>query len=162
MEEYSQDFYPAKVTDVDNYIYQTMKSIIDQLKLVVKFALALALAIAVLITAMFFKMLMAKEAGQTAILRSIGFTYGHIRTQYITRALFVLLLGVGIGAAAAVALGPGLAGALLAGASHIRFTANPFVSYILCPLSLIAAVTITMFISGLSMKKTSSLIMAAE
>jgi len=124
--------------------------------------LLLAVAIAVLITAMFFKMLMAKDAAGISIMRSIGFSYGNIRTQYITRALSVLLIGVIVGTVAAVTLGPGLAGALLTGASRISFVGNPLVSYVLCPGSLIAAVTITMMISCVTMKKTSSLIMTAE
>ena len=162
IDEYGAAFYPAKITDMENYVSQTLGGIIGQLRLAVKFALLLAVAIAVLITAMFFKMLMAKDAAGISIMRSIGFSYGNIRTQYITRALSVLLIGVIVGTVAAVTLGPGLAGALLTGASRISFVGNPLVSYVLCPGSLIAAVTITMMISCVTMKKTSSLIMTAE
>lgn len=162
IDEYGAAFYPAKVTDMENYVSQTLGGIIGQFRLAVKFALLFAVAIAVLITAMFSKMLMAKDAAGISIMRSLGFSYRNIRMQYITRALSVLLIGVIAGMAVAVTLGPGLAGALLTGASRISFVVNPIVSYILCPLALIAAVTITMMISCMTMKKTSSLIMTAE
>lgn len=160
IEEYSNTFYPAKVTDVDNYIYQTMRSIIDQLKLVVKFAFVLALAITVLITAMFFKMLIAKEASGIAIMRSLGLSYRDIRLQYVTRAIIVLLIGIVAGSIAAVTLGQGLAGMLISGVSGMRFIISPLMSFIVCPLALAAAVGVTIFCGSTSIRKINIMLVA--
>jgi len=160
IEEYGDAFYPAKVTDVDNYIYQTMGGIIDQLELVVIFAIALAIAIAVLITAMFFKMLIAKDASQIAIMRSLGLTHRDIRLQYISCAILVLLVGIVVGTIVAVTLGQGLAGMLISGISSMRFIINPLVSFIICPLALAAAVGVTIFCSCASIKKLNIMLVA--
>ena len=162
MTEYSEAVYPAKVTDVNEYIYQTLKSIIDQLKITVNFAFILSLTIALFITAMFFKMLIVKDTPQIVIMRSLGFTAWNIRTQYISRAICVLLIGIVIGTAAAGTLGEALAGALLSGTSSIQFIVNPIVTYILCPLSLTLVVTITIIFSSLTINKSNTSVMDSE
>jgi len=159
--EYKTAFYPAKVTDVDDYIYQTMGSIIEQLQLVALFSLILAIVIAVLITAMFFKMLIAKDASQIAIMWSLGLSDRDIRLQYITRAFIVLFIGIAAGSIAAVTLGQGLAGMLISGISRMRFIINPLMNFIVCPLVLAAAVGITVFIGSLPIKKI-NVMLAAE
>jgi putative ABC transport system permease protein len=160
MDEYKEAFYPAKVTDVRNYVYQTMGSIIDQLNLVVKAAFVLGLAVAVLITAMFFKMLIAKDASGIAIMRSLGLSYREIRLQYVTRAIFVLVIGIVIGTIAAVTLGQSLAGMMISGVSSMRFDVDPLMSFVVCPLSLAAAVAVTVLLGSASIKKISLMLVA--
>lgn len=162
IKEYEQMVYPAKVSNVSEYVYQTLGNIIDQLGMVTVFAFGLSLAMAVLITAMFFKMLLAKDNSQIIIMRSLGFSVKDVRIQYITRALTILVLGILIGTLAAGTIGEKLAGAMLSGASSIQFVVNPIMVYLLCPLSLIVIVAITILISSMSIKSTSNLKSMAE
>lgn len=158
--EYSDEFNPAKVTDVNEYIYQTLGTIIDQLSLVVKFAFILSISVVVLITAMFFKMLITKEARQIAIMKSLGFTVKNITKQYITRALVTLTIGVLVGVWAANTLGEKLAGMILTGISQMQFVVDPLSAYILCPLALVIAVTITIIFSSKTIKDIKVLMVA--
>jgi putative ABC transport system permease protein len=147
---------------MDNYISQTLGGIINQLRMSVRFAIGISIGIAILITAMFFKMLMAKDAVQISIMRSIGFSPKDIHTQYVTRALLILILGIVTGTLAAATVGQGLASLIIPGVSSMRFIANPLIAYILCPMSLIAAVMITIWLIGRTSKVSSRLVTAAE
>lgn len=159
MEEYKQAFYPAKVMDMEDYLSQTLGGTIDQLKLVTGLAIVIAIAIVVLIAAMFFKMLIAKDSSQIIIMKSLGFSYRNIQVQYITRAILISLIGIVLGTFMVGTLGEKLASgfASFMGASNIQFVINPAISYIFCPLSLVIAVTITTFISSMTMKNTGDL-----
>lgn len=162
IEEYGNAFYPAKVADMEDYMSQTLGNITRQLRLAVQFACGLSIGISVLITAMFFKMLTAKDASQISIMRGLGFSLKDIRLQYITRILLVLLTGIVMGTVMAGVLGGGLASVIIPGVSSIRFQISPLVSYFLCPLALVAAVTVTVLASSIAIKRISSLNMAAE
>lgn len=160
-QEYSGHFQPAKVTDVNEYVYQTLGGIIDQLRLVVKFAFILAISISSLITAMFFKMLIAKEAGQIAIMKGLGFTVKDIAKQYLTRTLLTLTAGVVLGVWSANFLGEKLAGLILSGISEMQFVIHLLSVYILCPMALIAAVTAAIIFSNRTIRNI-SVLMARE
>lgn len=159
-QEYSGHFQPAKVTDVNEYVYQTLGGIIDQLRLVAKFAFFLAISISSLITAMFFKMLIAKEAGQIAIMKSLGFTLKDIGKQYLTRTLLTLTAGVVLGVWSASFLGEKLAGLILSGISDMQFVIHPLSVYFLCPMALIAAVTAAIILTNRTIGNISVLMVA--
>lgn len=158
--EYSRMFQPAKVTDVSEYVNQTLGGIISQLRLVVKCAFLLAIAVSALITALFFKMLITKESGQIAIMKSLGFTTKHISRQYLTRALLVLVTGEILGVLAASLLGERLASLLISGISSMHFVVNPLSAYVLCPLSLAVTVILTIKFNKQTIKNIDVLITA--
>lgn len=164
IDEYVGAFSPAKVTYLEDYLAQTLGATIEQLKLITMLAIVLALAVSVLITSLFLKMLIAKDSLGIAIMKSLGFSVGDIRLQYLTRALLVLGMGIVIGTIASNTLGQGLISLLWSfmGASKIQFVINPVVAYVLCPLVQIVVVTITALLSIISMKKTSITVMIAE
>ncbi|MEI2357325.1 ABC transporter permease [Mesobacillus zeae] len=164
IEEYKKVFYPAKVTDMDEYLSQTLGTTINQLKVVTVSSIVIAISIAVLITGMFFTMLIAKDAIQITIMKSLGFSNRDIQVQYITRSLLVLLIGIVFGTFIAGTLGQELVSLLgsFMGASNIKFVVNSLVSYILCPLLLIIAVTITTLINSMEIKKRGDFKIKAE
>lgn len=151
--EYNNVLSSIKVTDMADYVTQTLGGLIEQMSLAAILAFTLAVAIAILITAMFFKMLIAKDASQIAVMRSLGLSYGEIRMQYVTQAIIVLLIGIVAGTVAAVTLGQGLAGQLISGISSMQFIIDPLWSFVICPLALAAAVTVTIFAGTTSIKK---------
>jgi putative ABC transport system permease protein len=95
--EYSQIFDPARVTDTASFISQTVGNTVQQLRTVTVVTVVVGLAVSVLITSLFMIMLITKDTNQIAIMRSLGFSLRHIRTQYLTRALFLLAFGIVLG-----------------------------------------------------------------
>ena len=160
--EYAAAFPEAKVNEVEEVVRQTMGNVIEQLTSAAVFAVGIAIGISMLITAMFFKMLTAKEASEISIMRSVGFSMKDIQVQYVARVMVVLLTGIVLGTLAAGTLGQSIAALLLPGVSSIKFVVNPLAAYILCPVSIIAAVILTLWLVVAAMKKTNGFIMSAE
>jgi putative ABC transport system permease protein len=162
--EYSQTFAPAKVTDLQGYLYQTLGGTIHQLKLVTVLALVVALLVTILITTLFLKMLVAKDNGDIAILKSLGFSISSIQFKYVTMSLIVLGVGVLIGTVLSNTAGQLMISLIMAyfGASHIVFVIDPLKSYVLCPLLLAATIICTAIISIQSIKESSISKMIAE
>ena len=155
--EYSEAFYPARVTDLEGYLAQTLGNTIDQLRLVTVVAIAVGLAVAVLITSLFLSMLTSKDAPQIAIMRSLGFSLRDIRVQYLSRALILLSLGIVLGTVFSNTLGQRLVSALWSfmGASQIRFVIKPLQAYVLLPLLLMFTVAITTLVNMAGIRETS-------
>ena len=164
MEEYSQDFYPAKVVGMDDYVYQTFGETINQLQKITLLTVLVAVVIAMLMTALFFKMLLTKDAAIMAVMRMLGFSVAQIRRQYMTRALVMVGAGILLGTLAAATLGQSFVSLLgsFSGASEIQFIVNPVLAYGLCPLLLTAAVLGTTWISSRTINEKSGLILGAE
>ena len=139
--EFAEQFYPAKVTGIEEYISQTFATTIGQIKIIAVIAVAIGAVVCFLILALFYKMLMAKDRAQISTQKGLGFTSKNLRLRYTSSSLFVLCLSVVIGGAAAVFLGEILMGLMLSGLGvlKIRFTINIWLSVVLCPLILAAA-----------------------
>jgi len=149
VQDYAAMFDPARVTDLDGYVAQTMGNTIAQMEMATWVTGVVGLCISILITALFLNMLISKDAGQIAIKRSLGFSLRHIRMSYLATALFVLGAGIIIGTIFTNTVGQQLVSAVWAtlGASHISFVVNPLLAYLVLPLLLIGAVSITTFIN---------------
>ncbi len=154
--QYSEAFYPARVTDLKSYLDQTLGNTIEQLKSVTLIALVVGLSVAVLITSLFLNMLVSKDISQIAIMRSLGFSLEDIRMQYLSRALVLLSLGIVLGTIFSNTLGQKLISVLWSfmGASQIKFVIDPIKTYILLPFALMIAVSATTLISIKSIKET--------
>jgi len=147
--EYSQIFDQARVTDTASFVSQTVGNTVQQLKTVTVVTVVVGLALSVLITSLFMMMLITKDTNQIAIMRSLGFSLKHIRTQYLTRALFLLALGIVLGTLFSNTLGQQLVSVVLSlqGASRIRFVIDPVQAYVMYPLLLMFTVAVTTFLS---------------
>lgn len=164
IDEYAKAFYPAKVTHLEGYLNQTFGNTIAQIRLITILAIVIVIFVSILITSLFMKMLVAKDYSQIAIMKSIGASLQDTRVQYVTKALLVLNIGIILGTIIANTVGQYLVSALVSrmGASEITFVINPVQAYILCPLALMIAVTITTLISTVSIKETSIAEMIVE
>jgi putative ABC transport system permease protein len=147
--EYSRIFDPARVTDMAGYVSQTMGNTIQQLKTVTVATVVVGLTVSVLITSLFMMMLITKDANQIAIMRSLGFSLRNIRTQYLTRALFLLAFGIVLGTLFSNTLGQQLVSVVwsLLGASRIRFVIDPLQAYVMYPFLLMFMVAVTTILS---------------
>jgi putative ABC transport system permease protein len=155
--EYETSFSPAKVTDLQGYLDQTLGGTIQQLKLVTILALVIGVFISILITSLFLQMLVAKDNNDIAVLRSLGFALSKIKLKYVVMSLVILIVGVAAGTILSNTLGPLLVSGIMStfGASNIVFVVNPLQAYILCPLLLAGTIVLTAWISIQSIKETS-------
>jgi len=155
--EYSDQFHPARITDMESYIDQTLGSTIDQLGLVTLVAIAAGLAVSILITSLFLKMIIAKDSSQIAIMKSIGFSLQHIRIQYLSNTLVLLAIGLLLGTVFSNTLGQRLVSILWSqmGASQITFIIDPLRAYILMPLLLMGTVSLATVLSISAIKEHS-------
>ncbi|MFJ8063628.1 ABC transporter permease [Psychrobacillus sp. NPDC096426] len=153
--EYTDRFDFAKVSDIDEFVSQTLGSTISSVEMASYAAVAVALIITVLVTLLFMKMLVAKDRHSIAVLKSFGFTNSDIKTQYITRSIFVLFVGIVVGTLLANTLGEMLAGLMISsfGASTFNFEVNPLSAYLLSPLLMVCAVLIATIIGTLNAGK---------
>ncbi|WP_313892466.1 FtsX-like permease family protein [Psychrobacillus sp.] len=148
---YSEKFDFAKTSDIDEFVSQTLGSAISSVEMASYASIAVALVITVLVTLLFMKMLIAKDRYSIAVMKALGFTNSDIKTQYVSRSVFVLIVGIILGTLLANTLGEVLAGALIAsfGASTFNFTVNPLSAYLLSPLLMIVAVLIATMLGTL-------------
>jgi putative ABC transport system permease protein len=149
MDYYQHAYSTAQVNNIEEYTEQTLGNIIDQMGTVVIGGISIAIIIAVLITALFLRMLLAKDRSQIAIMRSVGLTLKQISHQYMAGTLMVLLLGIIFGVLAANFLGEFLVsmGMSSMGASKIEFVHILWQTWLLCPVVLLAAVGLTILVS---------------
>jgi putative ABC transport system permease protein len=142
IEEYSDRFAYAKVSDIDEFIAQTFGSTIRSIGKASHAAIGVALFITVLITVLFMRMLVAKDRYSIAVMKSLGFTNYDIRKQYAVRAVFVLVAGILLGTLLANTLGEAMTGALIStfGAASFRFNINPVEAYLASPLLMMVTV----------------------
>ncbi|WP_409274680.1 ABC transporter permease [Neobacillus sp. SCS-31] len=146
--EYSDRFDFAKTSDIDEFVSQTLGSTISSVEIASYAAVAVALVITVLVTLLFMKMLVAKDRPSIAIMKALGFTNSDIKAQYVSRSVFVLIIGIILGTLLANTLGEVLAGVLISsfGASTFNFKVNPLTAYVLSPLMMILSVLIATMI----------------
>lgn len=149
--EYANKFDFAKVSGIDEYITQTFSSTISSIKNASCAAIAVALIITVLVTLLFMKMLVAKDRYSITVMKALGFTNADITSQYVSRSVFVLIVGIVFGTLLANTLGEVLAGAVISsfGASSFSFEVNPLSAYLLCPLMMVCSVLSTTIIGTL-------------
>ncbi|WP_214630331.1 ABC transporter permease [Paenibacillus agaridevorans] len=146
--EYAYKFDFAKTSDIDEFVTQTLGSTISSVEMASYAAVAVALVITVLVTLLFMKMLVAKDRYSIAVLKAFGFTNSDIKAQYVSRTVFVLIVGIVLGTLLANTLGEMLAGLIISsfGASRFNFAVNPLSAYLFSPLMMICAVLIATMI----------------
>jgi len=146
--EYADRFNFAKVSDIDEFVTQTLGSTISSVEKASYAAVAVALLITVLVTMLFMIMLVSKDRYSIAVMKAFGFTNSDIKVQYVTRSVFVLIVGIVLGTILANTLGEILAGAMIAsfGASTFNFAVNPLSAYLLSPLMMVCSVLIATMI----------------
>ncbi|MBU5675637.1 ABC transporter permease [Alkaliphilus sp. MSJ-5] len=146
--EYAGKFGFAKVSSIDEYITQMFGTTLSTIKKASSATITVSLIITLLVTLLFMKMLIAKDRYSIAVMKAFGFTNSDITAQYVSRSIFVLIVGIVFGTFLANTLGEMLAGMVISffGATSFKFTVNPLSAYILCPLMMICSVLIATMI----------------
>ena len=143
-EMYSELFKGIKVTDIEEYIRQSMADGITQLKLMTRVIIIVAIIIIAFLTIIFIKLLMIRDKEDLIIMRRIGFKNSDITTQYRIRTLIPLLISVVIGVILVNTLGQSIVGlfARSMGAPKFIFVTSKVYAYILCPLLVVITIII--------------------
>ncbi|MEZ4659191.1 MAG: ABC transporter permease [Caldilineaceae bacterium] len=164
VQEYSAAFAPARVTDTAGYLAQTLGNTIGQLEMVTQIAVVAGLLVSVLMTALFLKLLIARDGAQIAIMKSLGFSLRHIRIQYLTKTLSLLAIGIVLGTLFANTVGQRLVSLLWSfmGAAQISFVIEPLQAYVLLPLLLLLTIAVTTVFSITGIKDTNIIQMITE
>jgi putative ABC transport system permease protein len=157
--EYSALFHPARVTDLEDYLRQTLGGTLGQVRRVTVSAVLVGLVLSILITALFMRMVIAREASSLAVMRGMGFTLRDLRIQYLLKSLLPLGVGISAGTVFSNTLGQKGVSVIwsLMGASRIEFVVDPVQAYIILPLLLWGAVSATT-LSALSAVKETNII----
>lgn len=149
----NQDLAPATVADVQTWRAQTLGPVSDQLGRTALACAVVAIALAALMTAMFTRMLLARDGAQIAIQRAIGIDDAGLRRQYLTRILLVLGAGVVAGSLAAGTAGESMFNLMFEamfggfevlgqGTSRIDFDVHPLLTLLVLPAALLTAVAL--------------------
>ncbi|MCM3634090.1 ABC transporter permease [Paenibacillus camelliae] len=148
VKEYSETFDYTKTSDIDEYVKQTFGSTISAVKTASYVAIVVAIAITLLISMLFIRMLVAKDRYSIAVMNAFGYTSTDVKVQFISRSIFILIIGVLLGTILANTLGELLAGLVISsfGASTFEFTIDPISAYLLSPLLMAITVIIATLI----------------
>ena len=162
--EYGEAFAPARITDLGNYLSQTLGATISQVRKVVIVAQVVGIGVAMLITSLFLRMLISKDQRRIAIMKSIGFPLSAVRLQYLTTAISLLSLGIVAGTLFANTAGQKLVSAVLSllGAARIHFVVEPLRSCLLLPSLMIFSVAVTTVLSITGIRNHSITAIVAE
>lgn len=145
--KYADEFNYAKVTNIQEYIIQTYGQTLNSVKLISSATTVISIIIMTLVTLLFVKMLVSKDRYQISVMKAFCFTNSDIRLQYISRSVFILILGILIGMFMANTVGEMIIGIVISsfGASSFQFIVNPQV-YLICPFIMICSVlAVTIF-----------------
>lgn len=132
-------FPDYRVMMADGFLDSMIGGITGQLDMLMYLILGVVLAINCLITVLTMKTMLARERGDIALLRSIGFQKHSIRMWQIERILLILIAAIFAGTVLSKVLAPVTIEPIFSmmGASSIELTVNPLETYVLYPLLLL-------------------------
>lgn len=147
--EVLEEIYPeSKIRGAKDFMKDMLGNIADQLNVLQFFIVVLVLLINSLITALMMKTFAAKERGEIAMLKSIGFADRTIRGWQTVRILLILAAAIAIGAAASRLLIPVAIAPIFAmmGGTHMKLITEPLQAYVLYPALLLFATGVVAYL----------------
>lgn len=138
--EVLKEIYPeSKIWGAKDFMKDMLGNIADQLDVLQFFIVVLVLLVNSLITALMMKTFIAKEWGEIAMLKSIGFANRTIRGWQTVRILLILATAIAIGTAASKLLIPVAIAPIFAmmGGTHMKLVTEPLQAYMLYPALLL-------------------------
>lgn len=132
----------AQVNAMRDYASQFFGATGSQVRIVAALVSAVALGLSFLITVLFSILVLAREAPQIGVLKALGCTTGDLARQYLTRFGLLTLIGLATGLVLSATAGPAAIRAVLAsrGAPAVQLLPNPWVTWLLIPLALVATI----------------------
>lgn len=121
MEAYSQA--GADVTDIKDYVRDTYRPTLAQLRLASRGAILIAVLVAFVVIALFLRLIVERNRDAISLQKALGFTGGDVGRAYFYKGFLSAAAGVLTGLFLGTLLGEGLCGAVLKsfGADSFRF-----------------------------------------
>lgn len=137
------------------YVSKYIGSSLDQLDSMKNLIVLIVLGINTLITILMMKTFIAKEKGEIAMLKSVGFRNSSIRAWQSARISIVLVVSIVLGAILSKILGPVTAGQVFAmlGVHNIVFKVEVLEVYLVYPIILLIVTTAVAYLSAWAIKK---------
>jgi putative ABC transport system permease protein len=153
-ENISSDY---KILNAKDRTISYIKGIIDQLDGLKNLILLIVIGVNVLVTVLMVKSFVAKETGELAMLKSIGFRNMYLKSWQVIRIAIVLFISILLGIATSFALSDVTMGSIfkMMGASQIKLAVNPLEVYILYPAIILVATTLSALLSVFNISKIS-------
>jgi len=153
--EYANLFAYSKVSSLTEFISQTFGSTMSSVDKASQAAIIVSLFVAALVTLLFTKMLVAKDRYSITVMKAFGFRNSDITLQYVSRTVFVLVIGIALGTLLANTAGSFFAGLVISslGASAFNFEVNALSAYVFSPLMMAFTVFIATLIGTLGAGK---------
>lgn len=146
-----------------DYVVRTALEFVDSMtgdisntiQMVMYLLTTVVLTINGLITALMMKAMMAKERGDIALLKSIGFSDGSIRVWQVDRIFLILILAIVTGTLLSKILAPLTMGPIFAmmGANKVELEVKPLEAYVIYPLLLLVVTGLVAFLGTLDVKR---------
>lgn len=138
----------SKITPVNEFVFQTLSGIVENMSLVESAAIVISLLLSILITIMFLQLITAREHSAIAIKKAIGFSTLDIRIQLGIRILIIQFIAILAGTILANTLGEVIFAGMLsfAGVAKIQMLVEPAWAYLFCPAVQLFVVVITVMI----------------
>ncbi|MBD5458388.1 MAG: hypothetical protein HDR27_07460, partial [Lachnospiraceae bacterium] len=132
-----------------------MVGVMDEMAALQKFVTLMVLLVNGLITVLMVKMLITRERGEIAMLKSIGFADRTIRAWQSFRILLVLFLAIVLGAILSGLLDSVVIGSIFSvmGATSIQLVRKPLEMYMLYPLLMLAVTGASAYLCAAEVKK---------
>lgn len=156
---YGKSFPGGKITDIQDYVAQSMGDFILQLREITILTMLIAMLIIVFTVTVFMKLLIIRNKEDIGVMKGLGFQEFDIRFQYGVRIFISLATGIVIGAFLVKIGGQPLVGKVTAsmGAAKIVFITNIFYAYILCPFCMLLAAFVTILLASKDLKRINML-----
>ncbi|MBU5486576.1 ABC transporter permease [Clostridium sp. MSJ-8] len=155
LEDLRNNFPRYTLYDYREAMNKQLGSTTEQLDKLKSIIVILICAINALITILMMKIFIKGETSQIAMMRSIGFSYGSIKTWQVMRMGFVLIIGVILGGVFSNFMNKFLVKPVFAmmGAAHIKIQVNVIETYIMYPSILLIVILIASYFAARSVRK---------
>lgn len=154
-----QEAFPDNnVYDAGEYVNYMLGNIAEQIEGVKRLILGIILCINILVSVLMVKSFLAREKGEIAMLKAMGFRDSALVTWQSLRIGIVLLISVITGAAVSLPLSKLIIGPIfrMMGAYSIQFEIKPLEVYVIYPLILLAATVLAAACGALQLRKISA------
>lgn len=151
-----RDKYPSySFKNSQEYVSRYIGSSLDQLDTMRNLIVLIVVCINALITILMMKTFLAKEKGEIAMLKSVGFRNSSIRLWQSARISIVLAAAIILGCLLSKLLGPVTAGQIFAilGVHNVVFKVKVLEVYAVYPVILLAVTTAVAYLSAGAVKK---------
>jgi putative ABC transport system permease protein len=139
------------IEPMEEFINQTLGGVSRQVEVTTTAVVIIGIMLGALIIVLFMKLRLAKDVSQIAAMKAIGFTNSDVRKQYLYKIGIVSIVGIFAGMLISNMIGESIVSAAFSlmglGISKITFIINPWMSFVILPLVLLAVATIMTWIS---------------